>query len=115
MAVTTKTLKSLPPKKVRPYSPENAKLSKAEFIAKRAKENERDAKLKAFKEELDKEDGAKPKVNEVAVLEAELKALASEALDAELNANSSAEEKAADELKKRVHGLKIKIGKLKKK
>lgn len=45
------------PTLIRPFDPENINLSKAQFLAKRRKDNERRAKIAAFEKQLDDEAG----------------------------------------------------------
>jgi len=114
MPIMTGKKKQKPVKRM-PDAPENLKLSKAQFIAKYEKEKEVEAKTAEYKKKLLAGEDAKPESkNDVEVLENELAILIDEAAKAEAMADSPSAEEKAKKLKKKVVGLRMKIGKAKK-
>ena len=107
--------KKYPPIVRKPYDPENKTLTKAQYIAKQAKQKDVAAKISEYKKKLLAGDDVKPtSEDEIEVMEKELEILANEAAKAETMADSKESEEKAKELKKKVRVLRMKIGKAKK-
>ena len=114
MPILTKKKKLEPVEQV-PYEPENKFLSKAQYVAKQAKRKEVNKKIDEYRKKLLSGDDVKPdSQGEIEVMEEELKVLANAAAKAEAMADSKESEDKAKELKKKVVGLRMKIGKAKK-
>lgn len=114
MPILSKKKKLEPVKRV-PDDPENKFLSKADFVKKQAKQKEIDKKISVYKKKLLAGEDIKPdSQGEIEVMEKEMELLANEAAKAEAMADSKESEEKAKELKKKVVGLRLKIGKAKK-
>ena len=116
MAVTVRgKKKKLKPIEIVEDDFENITLSKADFVAKKKKKAEIKKKTEEYKRKLMLGDDAEPTdTNEVEVLEAQLRALVDDTAAKEALSDTPEAEKVVKDLKKKIVGLKMKIGKAKK-
>jgi len=107
--------KKLGPVKQLPFAPENKHLSKKALVAKEAKRREVEKKTAEYKKNLlAGEDTSPDSKDEVEVLEGQLTALIDELASKQAGAKTPEEEENVKKLKKKVTGLRMKIGKAKK-